>query len=65
MVFDFFLGGWSRALLYIEIFGLKLLYNSLCQTETAYYELKYLLVFEQNNLGHLYSNFRTIFKQSY
>ena len=46
MVFDFFWGGGSRALLYIEILGPKLLYNSLCQTETVYYELKKLLVFE-------------------
>ena len=55
-----FFGGGSRALLYIEIFGPKLLYNSLCQTETVYYELKNLLVFEQNNFGHLHSNFRVL-----
>ena len=61
MVFDyFFLGGGSRALLYIEILGPKLLYNSLCQTETVYYELKILLVFEQTNFGHLHSNFRVL-----
>ena len=58
MVFD--LGGGSRALLYIEILGPKLLYNSLCQTETVYYELKKLLVFKQNNFGHLHSNFRVL-----
>ena len=48
MVFDFFLGGGSQAgrgVIIQKNFGTEAT-NSLCLTETVYYELKKLLVFE-------------------